>query len=331
MRIIVGDTHPEDWHPGWVKCLQKHLLKSIRSGKAASQGAQAASVLRTRIADVTDEAIRMQENGASGPEAFDHVLRMLSRALSKVTPAGVMGLLVNFAVDPGTTFATYLSELRLLVANVQSVGRELAPGNGSIQSAVKNGIDDQFPNISAQAFAGRHHQPLPFESVEQMMGALRDFDTNTSVAVAAKRFGTGSVGGVTTRSRHFAKALHSKNFGGIMSVDEAYEEEDTEMQYVNAIGQKQNHRLGKKGKDPPLYEPFHSREAKDAARKAFGPFCLNCGSSEHLLARDCPQEFMNKSGIIHHEIGEGSPQEVSEKWRRWQHRLCAYHRNRNKP
>ena len=116
------------------------------------------------------------------------------------------------------------------------------------------------------------------------MDALRDFDTNTSVAVAAKRFGIGSVGGVTTRSRQYAKALHSKNFGSVMAIDDLFEEEDVEMRHVFAIGQKSNQRFGKKNKDPPFYEPFKSREAKDAARKAFGPFCLNCGSSDHLLA-----------------------------------------------
>ena len=28
MRVIVGDTDPEDWHPGWVKCLQKQRTLS---------------------------------------------------------------------------------------------------------------------------------------------------------------------------------------------------------------------------------------------------------------------------------------------------------------
>lgn len=109
-----------------------------------------------------------------------------------------------------------------------------------------------------------------------------------------------------------------------MTIEDLYEEEDKEMRHVNAIGQKNNHRFGKK-EDPPFYEPFNSREAKDAARKSFGPFCLNCGSSEHMLARECPQDYMNKSGLIRHEIGEESPQDVSHKWRRWQTRLCAYH------
>lgn len=79
---------------------------------------------------------------------------MMSTILGKVTPTWVMCLFVNFTVEPGTTFTAYLAELRLLVANLQSVGREVAPGNGSIQSTIKNGIDDQFPNISAQASAG---------------------------------------------------------------------------------------------------------------------------------------------------------------------------------
>lgn len=141
MRVIVEGTDPVSWHPGWAQCVHEHLLEAMRSHEPSSQAAQAASDLRTQIGDIIAEVIRMQEAGSSGPEAFDHVLRMMSRALIKVTPAGVMGLLVNFTVGPGTTLAAHLARLRLLVANVQSVGRELTPGNGSIQSAIQNGID----------------------------------------------------------------------------------------------------------------------------------------------------------------------------------------------
>lgn len=120
---------------------------------------------------------------------------MLRKLLSKVTPAGVKDFLVDFAVEPGKTLDEYLSDLKLLVTNVQSVGRELAPGNDSTRSAIKTGIDNQFPTISTQAFAGQHRQPLPSEDMNQLMDALlRDFETKTSVA----------------GSRHYPKALHNK-------------------------------------------------------------------------------------------------------------------------
>lgn len=43
------------------------------------------------------------------------------------------------------------------------------------------------------------------------------------MAVASTRFGTGSAGGVTTRTGHFAKALHCKPFEGVMVIDEVYQ------------------------------------------------------------------------------------------------------------
>lgn len=103
------------------------------------------------------------------------------------------------------------------------------------------------------------------------------------------------------------------------------------MQYVLAIDQRNSQRFGKEGRGPPFYKLFDSREANGGARKAFDLFRLSRGSSEHLPARGCPYDYMNKSGIFHHGIGEGSPQEISERWRRWQRKLCDYHRDRSNP
>lgn len=47
MHVNVADTDPYDWHPGWAKCLQKHLLKSIRGNTSPSYRSQVALVLRT--------------------------------------------------------------------------------------------------------------------------------------------------------------------------------------------------------------------------------------------------------------------------------------------
>lgn len=54
-----------------------------------------------------------------------------------------MEMLINFIVLKGTSISYYLSELRLLVANVKILGRELALGDKSLHPAIKLGVDDQ--------------------------------------------------------------------------------------------------------------------------------------------------------------------------------------------
>ena len=83
-----------------------------------------------------------------------------------------------------------------------------------------------------------------------------------------------------------------------------FEGEDREMEYVYMVGQGNSNCFGR-SKGPPFYEPFPTREMKNKARQAFGPYCLNCGIAEHTLARECPEGYINKPGLIHHSMGEG--------------------------
>lgn len=132
-----------------------------------------------------------------------------------------------------------------------------------------------------------------------------------------------------TRSRTYAKAFHSQKFGGVMAVEsyeEGLEKEELEFQRVYSVMQNRGG-FGKNNTEPPFYIRYDSREAKDAARRAFGPRCLNCAEDNHF-ARECPAEYTNRSGIINPAIGDGTPAESSALWRRWQQRLCQWHANR---
>lgn len=66
-----------------------------------------------------------------------------------------MQALQNFVVPVGTLFSGYLAELRILVASVRCAGH-VSPEDGTMQIAVKTGVDDQFPSLSALIFAGRN-------------------------------------------------------------------------------------------------------------------------------------------------------------------------------
>lgn len=102
-----------------------------------------------------------------------------------------------------------------------------------------------------------------------------------------------------------------------------FDGKDCETEYVYMVGWGKSDKLCK-SKDPPFHEPFPTRELKNKARQAFGPYCLNCGSADHTLARECPERYINKSVFTHNSTGEGTPEEVCQKWARRQRRLCSY-------
>lgn len=240
-----------------------------------------------------------------------------------------MQSLQNLVVPVGTPFSGYLSELRMMVANVRCVGH-VSPDDGTMQSAIKTGVEDQFASLSALIFAGRNMRNLPFENVDKLMGALEDLALNQTGATASNRL----TGGMMTRSKTYNQAFRSQQYGGVMSVAEVdpLEDEAEEFGRVYEVMREQGG-FGRNKMDPPFYVSYKSREEKDAARRAYGNLCLNCGHENHF-ARECPEKFINLSRMIHPAIGEGSAQDVMARWRRWQKRLCQWaltraSRNRN--
>ena len=321
LRIACDDPHPIKWIRGWDKCLERHVMRAVRS--ASPQ----APALKAMISGAFKQAGRLQDEGLHGPEVLQHVIRTLCRGLSRATPAAVMQALQNLVVPAGTLFSTYLTELHLLVENVRCIGH-VAPEDGTMQIAIKTGVDDQFSILNAQIFAGRNLRALPFDSVDELMASLDDLALNQTQATASGRVGDG---GMATRSKVYNQAFRSRQFGGVMPVAaDPFEDEAEEFSKVYAI-MREKGGFGKNNKDPPFYVSFNSREERDAARRRYGNRCLNCREENHF-ARDCPAKFLNLSGMIHPAVGEGTPDEAEQRWRRWQDRLCQWARvraNRN--
>ena len=107
---------------------------------------------------------------------------------------------------------------------------------------------------------------------------------------------------------------------------DSFEDEVEEFCRVCAI-YKEKGGFGRNNKDPPLYMLFDTREPRDVARRSYGPHCLNYGEDIHF-ARQFPSNFINRSGLIHPAVGEGTPDEAEKHWRRWQNRLCQWARTR---
>ena len=86
---------------------------------------------------------------------MQYIIRSSCRGLSKATPAAVMQALRNLVMPVGTPFSVYVTELRLLLANVRSVGH-VAPEDGTLQIAIKTGVDDQFAGLSSIFCRSKH-------------------------------------------------------------------------------------------------------------------------------------------------------------------------------
>ena len=276
----------------------------------------------------------MLRSGQQGPEVLDHIVRSLCRGLSPANPIAVMQTLQTFVVPAGTSFSAFLSELGMLVANVRSVG-PLEPEDGTVQVAIKAALDDQFAGLSAQIFVGRNMKVVPFASVDDLLESLEDLALNQTQATPSRRGGVGGGHVPVVQStpyaggRPYGKAPRNPGYGQVMMVetrDEEYEDEECEFVRIYAV-MGADGGFGKDKKEPSFYVPFPNREAKDAARRAFGPRCLNCADDTHF-ARDCPQPFRNVSKILNPELGVGSQDDVNDRWRTWQHRLKQWHAKR---
>ena len=156
------------------------------------------------IADAFARGSHLQAEGRRGPDVLQHIIRSLCRGLSRAIPAAVMQALQNLVVPVGTPFSVYLSELRLLVGNVRCIGH-VAPEDGTMQIAIKTGVDDQFSGLTAQIFAGRNMRALPFDSVDELMESLEDLSLNQTRATESVRL----AGGMNTRSKGYQPQVTS--------------------------------------------------------------------------------------------------------------------------
>ena len=85
--------------------------------------------------------------------------------LSPSTPHQALQQLQTFEVPEKTSFADFLSELRIAVMNVKGIAL-VTPDDSMMQVAGKARIDDQFATLVTSIFAGRNRSVIPFGSVE---------------------------------------------------------------------------------------------------------------------------------------------------------------------
>ena len=125
----------------------------------------------------------------------------------------------------------------------------VAPEDGTLQIAIKTGVDDQCAGLGAQIFAGRNLRTLPFNSIDELMGSLEDLALNQTRATASVRLSEG-VATHNNSSRAYNRASRGTHYGGIMSVEaDCFEEERKEFGRVHSI-KKERGGFGRNNKNP---------------------------------------------------------------------------------
>ena len=64
LRLACDDVHPYIWTKGWEKCLERHVLRAVRS---ASPHAPA---IKSMIVDAFSQGERLQKEDRLGPESY---------------------------------------------------------------------------------------------------------------------------------------------------------------------------------------------------------------------------------------------------------------------
>ena len=129
-------------------------------------------------------------------------------------------------------------------------------------------------------------------------------------------------GGKATRSKTNRQAVRStsRQHGGVTTVEaDPFEGEAEEFGRVYAI-MRERGGFGRSNTDPPFYVPFDTRERHT---DSYGARCRNCGEESHF-ARERPAKCINRSALIHPAVGDGTPEEAENCWRRWEHKLCKW-------
>lgn len=339
IREGAGDvTTSKDWVRGWDLPLEKHVLNALSFSADPTQ----AGLLRTKINMAFSQTRSKMEEGMLGADAMEFLVRTLGKVLGMVSVATIVYELQNLVVPVGTPFSAYMGRLRSLVQNAHSIG-QVAPQDSTLQMAVRESVCDQFAFLAADVFKGRDQDVLPYTNIEELMKVLEALAWNDSPALEATRLTVGKTGGsvtgyknvqggITTKtnatsvSQPYKKGGYQAARKNVFNIEDEMMNEDEDFSKVYQI--MHNHGGFGNKRDPPFYVKFNSRDEKDAARRAYGRRCLNCGDDDHFV-RDCTQPYKNDSNILNPQLNEGNPQEAADRWSRWLQRLRQWHANRH--
>ena len=108
-------------------------------------------------------------DGASGPEAFAFLLRLLSGHFDRVDSGAGYNKLHTFGVPNGSPFSDFSREFRVVVLAATGTERGLAPGTDIVLDVVRMTVNEQYPSLMPTLYPGvRATDPRPFGTLDAM-------------------------------------------------------------------------------------------------------------------------------------------------------------------
>ena len=305
--------------------------------------------MTTLIDDFFGQVSRALDGGASRPEAFTLLLRMLVTHLDRVDTREGYTKLPTFGVCNGTPFSDFSREFRVLVLTVTGSERVLSPRTDVVMEVVSIAVNEQFPTLMPTLYPGsKSTNPRPYASLDAMWKVFSDLAHNKTPAVNdEKHF---PLPASSTRSRSSAPsgprpAVHGRVQGRVPSPSPSWQTGSSHNPIVMPIADSTDPWLGTMSNcwpleeqhyaegfavsaelntnDPPVWSGLLTPSARAASLRGNRDHCLNCHDDTHSL-RNCRHPFINASGCLNPELGQLGDDDV---FQRWQARMVSYRRD----
>ena len=127
--------------------------------------------------------------GASGPEAFTLLLRLLITYFDGVDTEEGYTKLHTFGMCNGMPFSDFSREFRVLVPTATRSERVLSPGTDVVLEVVRVATNEQFPALLPALYPGsKATDPRSYASLDAMWRAFSDYANNNTPAVNGETF-----------------------------------------------------------------------------------------------------------------------------------------------
>ena len=118
---------------------------------------------------------RAMAGGASGPEAFTFLLRLLMTHFDGVDTEEGYTKLQKFGMCNGMPFSDFSKEFRVLTPTATGSERVLSPRTDVVLEIVRVAANEQFSALLPALYPGsKATDPRPYASLDAMWWALRD-------------------------------------------------------------------------------------------------------------------------------------------------------------
>ena len=161
------------WVPGWIHPLRLAFNRAITPDRPTT------ARMTTLIDDFFGQVSRALDGGASGPEAFTLLLRLLVTHFDRVDTRESYTKLHTFGVYNSTPFSDFSREFRVLVSAFTGSERVLSPGADVVLEVVRTAVNEQFPTLMPTLDpSSKATDPRPYASLDAMWKTFSDLAHN---------------------------------------------------------------------------------------------------------------------------------------------------------